>query len=445
MKKCTFVTLGCKVNQYETQALREAIISSGYKEASSGSFADLYVVNTCTVTSTGNEKSRQQIRRVIRKNPNAKVIVTGCYAESNAEEIKQIDGVDYVFKKGCESKMIDFIKNGFALNDNSSSISSSIIESNRANRWRNESAFQLKISKFDNHTRAFLKIEDGCENYCSYCIIPHVRGKVISKKIGDILFEAEQLVDNGYKEIVLTGIHLGSYGKDMKHQTNILHVLKELHTLPGLKRIRLSSIDVNEITDNLIDIVASSDKICPHFHLPLQSGDDYILKKMNRKYNAIEYLRTLEKIKEKIELPSISTDIIVGFPGEEKSHFENTLKLCEKAEFSKIHIFPFSPREGTPAAKMSGRCNPSEINIRKKDLEFTAMETSLRYKTSFIGRNINILVEGKKDKKTGKLCGYSDRYVKGLFEGPNELMNNIVNVHVEDVLPGYVLCKLLNP
>jgi threonylcarbamoyladenosine tRNA methylthiotransferase MtaB len=445
MKTCTFVTLGCKVNQYETQALREAIISSGYKEASSSSFADLYVINTCTVTSTSNEKSRQQIRRAIKKNPHAKVIVTGCCAESNAEEIKQIDGVDYVFKKGCESKMVDFIKNGFVVNNNSSSITNSVKESNRTNLWRNESAFQLKISKFDNHTRAFLKIEDGCDNYCSYCIIPYVRGNVISKKICDILFETEQLVNNGYKEIVLTGIHLGSYGKDMRHQSNILHVLKELQTLPGLKRIRLSSIDVNEVTDSLIDIVASSDKICPHFHLPLQSGDDYILKRMNRKYNVIEYLRTLEKIKGEIELPSISTDIIVGFPGEKKKHFDNTLKLCEKAEFSRIHIFSFSPREGTPAAKMSDRCNPSEINIRKKELESLATETSLRYKNSFVGKTINILVEGTRDKKTGKLCGYSDRYIRALFNGTNELMNNIVNVHVEKVLPGYVLCRLLNP
>ncbi|HDY69164.1 MAG TPA: tRNA (N(6)-L-threonylcarbamoyladenosine(37)-C(2))-methylthiotransferase MtaB, partial [Candidatus Scalindua sp.] len=214
MKTCAFVTLGCKVNQYETQALREAIISSGYKEAPPSSSADLYVVNTCTVTSTSNEKSRQQIRRVIRNNPDAKVIVTGCYAEANAEEIKKIDGVDYVFEKSREGKIVDFIKNGFASNNNSSSVSNDIIESYRTNLRRNESAFHLKISKFDGHTRAFLKIEDGCDYYCSYCIIPYVRGKVISKRIDDILFETEQLVNNGYKEIVLTGIHLGAYGKD---------------------------------------------------------------------------------------------------------------------------------------------------------------------------------------------------------------------------------------
>jgi threonylcarbamoyladenosine tRNA methylthiotransferase MtaB len=445
MKTCAFITLGCKVNQYETQALREAIISSGYKEALPSSSADLYVVNTCTVTSTSNEKSRQQIKRVIRKNPDAKIIVTGCYAEASAEEIKKIDGVDHVFEKGREDKIVDFIKNGFTSNSNSSSLSNNVIESNRTNLWRNKSAFHLKISKFGGHTRAFLKIEDGCNNYCSYCIIPYVRGNVISKRIDDILFEAEQLVNNGHKEIVLTGIHLGAYGKDMEHQSNLLHVLKELQNLSELKRIRLSSIDVNEVTDSLIDIVASSDKICPHFHLPLQSGDDYILKRMNRKYNVIEYLRTLEKIKEKMELPSISTDIIVGFPGEKKKHFENTLRLCEKAEFSKIHIFPFSPREGTPAAKMPDHCNPSEINARKKELEFTAMETSLRYRTSFIGKNINVLVEGKKDKKTGKLCGYSDRYIKALFDGINELRNNIVNVRVESAFPSFVSCKLLKP
>ncbi|MFV1976086.1 MAG: MiaB/RimO family radical SAM methylthiotransferase, partial [Candidatus Scalindua sp.] len=290
-------------------------------------------------------------------------------------------------------------------------------------------------------TRAFLKIEDGCDIFCSYCIIPFVRGKVISKKIDDILFEAEQLVSNGYKEIVLTGIHLGAYGKETGYQFDIIDVLVELQTLPGLERIRLSSIEVNEITDDLIDVIADSDKVCPHFHLPLQSGDDSILKRMNRKYNAAQYLKTLEKIREKMELPSISTDVMVGFPGENRKHFENTLRLCDQAGFSRTHIFPYSPREDTPAAKMSGHCKPSDIKERKKELESLAAETSLRYKNSFIGRDISMLVENTRDKKTGKLCGYSDRYIKVLFDGPDDLMNEIVDVHVERVLPQFVMGK----
>jgi threonylcarbamoyladenosine tRNA methylthiotransferase MtaB len=220
-----------------------------------------------------------------------------------------------------------------------------------------------------------------------------------------------------------------------------MDVLEELQNLQGLERIRLSSIEVNEVTDRLIGIVADSDKVCPHFHLPLQSGDDYILKRMNRKYNAAQYLKTLEKIKEKMELPSISTDVMVGFPGENRKHFENTLRLCEQAGFSRTHIFPYSPREDTPAAKMPDPCQPSEIKERKKELESLAAKTSLRYKNSFIGRDISMLVENTRDKKTGKLCGYSDRYIKVLFDGPDDLMNEIVDVHVERVLPQFVMGK----
>jgi threonylcarbamoyladenosine tRNA methylthiotransferase MtaB len=441
MKTCTFITLGCKVNQYETQALREAIMSSGYEEAPISSPADLCVINTCTVTSTSDEKSRQQIRKVVRNNPDATVIVTGCYAESDAEAIRKIDGVGYVFEKGKDSRIIDFVKNGFLSDNNSVPVSSSIREPHTNRLRRNESAFNLKISKFDGHTRAFLKIEDGCDIFCSYCIIPYVRGKVISKKIDDILFEAEQLISNGYKEIVLTGIHLGAYGKEMGYQVSIINVLEELQTLLGLERVRLSSIEVNEITDGLIDLIADSDKVCPHFHLPLQSGDDYILKRMNRKYNSVQYLNTLEKIKERLELPSISTDVMVGFPGEKMEHFENTLRFCEQAGFSRTHIFPYSPREDTPAAKMPGHCKPFEIKARKKELESLTAGTSLRYKKLFTGKNISILVEGTRDKKTGKLCGYSDRYIKVLFDGTDDLMNEIVDVHVERVLPQFVIGK----
>ena len=443
MKTCSFITLGCKVNQYETQALREAIMSSGYVEASVNAPADLCVINTCTVTSTSDEKSRQQIRKVVRNNPDATVIVTGCYAESNSEAIKMIDGVGYVFEKGKESRIIDFIKSGFVSNNNFLQVSSSIRDPHTNKLRRNGSAFNLKISKFDGHTRAFLKIEDGCDIFCSYCIIPFVRGKVTSKKISDILFEAEQLVSNGYKEIVLTGIHLGAYGKETGYRINIIDVLEELQTLPGLERIRLSSIEVNEITDSLIDLIADSNKVCPHFHLPLQSGDDYILKRMNRKYNSVQYLKTIEKIKEKLELPSISTDVMVGFPGEKRKHFENTMKICKQAGFSRTHIFPYSPRVDTPAAKMPDHCTTSDIKARKKEFEFLAAETSLSYKNSFIGRKISVLVEGTRDKKTGQLCGYSDRYIKVLFDATDDLMNEIVDVHVERVLPKFVIGKQL--
>jgi len=444
MKKCTFITLGCKVNQYETQALREAIIPNGYKEVSTNSAADLYVINTCTVTSSSDEKSRQQIKRVIRKNPDARVVVTGCSAEVNAEKIRKIDGVDGVFEKGQENTLVDFVKSDFVLTGNSEGVSDPALESHPDAVQRKASKFPLNISRFERHTRAFLKIEDGCDNFCSYCIIPYVRGDISSKSIRNILVEAERLVANGYKEIVLTGIHLGAYGKDNGYQFSIIDVLNALQNISGLMRIRLSSIEVNEVTDGLIDLVANSEKICPHFHMPLQSGDDSVLKKMNRKYSTFQYLNTLEKIREKIELPSISTDVMVGFPGEKAANFNTTRRFCEKVGFSGIHIFPFSPREGTPASRMPDRCTPSEVKARKKELEFLKIDSSLKYTSSFIGKKASVLVENKKDTKTGKLCGYSDRYIKVLFSGTDDLMKTIVNVRIEKVSPGFVFSKFLS-
>ncbi len=442
MKKCTFITLGCKVNQYETQALREAIVSNGYEEVPPDSPADLYIVNTCTVTSTSDEKSRQQIRRVIRKNPGAKVVVTGCSAEVNGEKIWEIDGVDGVFQKGEDRRIVDFVRSGFSLLPDEGAVSKDLFDPQSETRQSEDSKFSLNISKFEGHTRAFLKIEDGCDNFCSYCIIPYVRGDVTSKKMENVVREAERVVQNGYKEIVLTGIHLGAYGKERGYQPSILDVLDKLQEIVGLMRIRLSSIEVNEVTDNLIDVVAGSEKICPHFHLPLQSGDNGVLKSMNRRYGTIRYLETVDKIRDRIDLPAISTDVMVGYPGEGVEQFENTRKFCEQVCFSRIHIFPFSPRVGTPAAKMVARCTSIELKRRRKELESVAIESSLRYKTLFLGRSASVLVEDKRDRKTGKLCGYSDRYLRALFEGSDELMNTIVNVEVEKVLPDYVLSKM---
>ncbi|MCP5003285.1 MAG: tRNA (N(6)-L-threonylcarbamoyladenosine(37)-C(2))-methylthiotransferase MtaB [Planctomycetes bacterium] len=439
MKKCAFITLGCKVNQYETQALREAIISNGYEEAPPGVPADLYVVNTCTVTATSDEKSRQHIRSVIRKNPNANVVVTGCSAEVSAEKIRKIDGVDGVFGKGQDARIVDFVKRGFVLQANPDALSVPQAETAE----RDKSRFSLGISKFEGHTRAFIKVEDGCDNFCSYCIIPYVRGTITSKRVEDIVIEVQRLVQNGYKEIVLTGIHLGAYGKESGHKRTILDVLDKLLDISGLMRIRLSSIEVNEITDNLINLIANSQKICPHFHLPLQSGDNCVLKSMNRRYDTSQYLNTVEKIRDKIELPAISTDVMVGYPCEGVEQFENTMRFCERVCFSRMHIFPFSPRDGTPAANMSGRCTSVELKRRKKELGSVAIESSMRYKSLFLGRSASVLVEGTKDRKTGKLCGYSDRYIRVVFDGADKLLNTIVDVEVEKVLPDFVFSKFL--
>ncbi|MBI2471040.1 MAG: tRNA (N(6)-L-threonylcarbamoyladenosine(37)-C(2))-methylthiotransferase MtaB [Planctomycetes bacterium] len=510
MKTCAFITLGCKVNQYETQAIRESLAAKGFVETEPEQAADLYVINTCTVTSVSDEKSRQYIKKVRRKNPRATVVVTGCYAEADAETIKRMEGVDYVITKAEESCLAEIVSRGtvrripaqerimpleglndhenppplnplplrgretrgitkvHAFNEGDVADSSSIIlqksppsqgeiilpsldgrgkgegekgfsDGKSLFKRTEDSIYNLKISHFAGHTKAFLKIEDGCDMYCSYCIIPYVRGGIKSRRPQEIIEEAKRLIQNGYKEIILTGIHLGAYGRDTQGNHRLLDIIHMLSNLSGLERLRLSSIEVNEITNDLIDLVAHTKKACPHFHIPLQSGDDFILKRMNRKYTASQYLGVLDNIRSKIDLPSFTTDVMVGFPGEKDTHFENTVNLCKKAGFSRMHIFPFSVREGTPAAKMSDHCHPQIIKQRKAMLETTADTLAFAYKEQLLNKVAEVLVEVERDTKTNKLCGYSERYIKVLFDGHDTIKNTIISVRIEEITPSVVM------
>lgn len=408
-KTCAFITLGCKVNQYDTQVLREAFLNrKGYREVPPDSPADLYVINTCAVTSTSEAKSRQEIRKAVRLRPDAEVVVTGCYVKADPKALKGIEGVDLVVDRETLTQSLAGEEGLLA---------------------------ELGISRFEGHNRAFLKIEDGCDANCSYCIIPALRGEVRSKPIMAIAAEAQRLVENGYREIVLTGVHLGAYGRDLDG-TTITDVLKGLMNIEGLSRIRLSSLEATEVTDELIELMMGGDKICPHLHLPLQSGDDKVLNAMNRQYTVSQYLKVLERIRSRIPEPSFSTDIIVGFPGEGMEEFENTLRVCREVGFSRMHIFPFSPRRGTPAASMQGQPGPAEVKERKAVLEALAKELALHYKMAFLGKTINVLVEeGSPD---GTLSGYSERYIKAQFNGPRDLIGSIASVKVTEVFPTYV-------
>ncbi len=434
MKRCAFITLGCKVNQYETQAMREIILKNGYTETQANERADLYVINTCTVTAVSDTKSKQFIKKTARQNPEARILVTGCYAEANSAEIKS-------FTKGLNITIAD---------RNEKAKIAEFVSSNGSTVPSKEpgSIFDLKISAFEDHTRAFLKIEDGCDNRCSYCIVPFARGDVISRPIDGVIEEAKRLADNGYQEINLTGIHLGAYGKDFaannKNGANLLNVLVELEKIIGLERIRLSSIEANEISDDMIELIAGSEKICPHFHLPLQSGDDYILKRMNRKYDTNKYLSILDKIRNKIELPAFTTDLIIGFPGENEERFQNSMETCRKAGFSRIHIFPFSAREGTPAAKMPDVCEPAAINARKKIMRATARELAINYARNFIGKDIKILTESTFEESTGALSGYTERYVKTDFIGDKSNMKKFVTVKAKEVADDHLAGVLIN-
>ena len=508
MKTCAFITLGCKVNQYETQAIRESLAAKGFMETNPEQPADLYVINTCTVTSVSDEKSRQYIKKVRRKNPRATVVVTGCYAEADAETIKKMEGVDFVITKAEEAHLAEIISmdavqynhdhvavmsrlhtkkaenppplnplplrggetRGIAKlpasNEGDVADSSSIllpkflpsqgemILPSLDGRGKGEgekefsggksifkrtedSIYNLKISHFAGHTKAFLKIEDGCDMYCSYCIIPYVRGGIKSRRPQDILEEAKRLIQNGYKEIILTGIHLGAYGRDTQGNHRLLDVIHMLSNLSGLERLRLSSIEVNEITNDLIDLVAHTKKVCPHFHVPLQSGDDFILKRMNRKYTASQYVEVLDNIRSKIDVPSFTTDVMVGFPGEKDVHFENTVELCKKVGFSRMHIFSFSVREGTAAAKMPDHCKTKIIKKRKAMMEAAANDTAFAYKKQFLNKVVEVLVEAEREQKTNQLCGYSERYIKVLFDGSDTIKNKIVSVRIEEINPSF--------
>ncbi|MFQ5956971.1 MAG: tRNA (N(6)-L-threonylcarbamoyladenosine(37)-C(2))-methylthiotransferase MtaB [Candidatus Brocadiales bacterium] len=408
-KTCAFITLGCKVNQYDTQVLREALGRKGYREVPPDSTADLYVVNTCAVTSNSEVKSRQEIRKVVRLKPEAEVVVTGCYANADSGTLEKIAGVD---------RVVD-----------SEALTRSLVD--ETSDYPPDSG----ISRFEGHSRAFLKIEDGCDAHCSYCIIPALRGGVRSKAPETILAEARRLAGNGYREVVLTGVHLGAYGRDLDG-TTIINVLKGLKEIEGISRIRLSSLEAMEVTDELVELMAGGEKICPHLHLPLQSGDDDVLKIMNRRYTVGEYLEVLDKIRSKLPNPSFSTDIMVGFPGEGPEQFENTLNVCRQAGFSRMHIFPYSPRKGTPAASMQGRPDTKDVKGRRAVLETLGRELALSYKTVFQGRMVDVLVE--ECGSGGVLSGYSERYIKALFPGPRRLIGSVVSVEVAEVFPGYV-------
>lgn len=412
-------TLGCKVNQYETQVMRERFNQAGFKELEDKQPADFYVINTCTVTHRADSESLNFIRRAKRENPGARIIVTGCLTELDENKIKEVNNEALVIKNKDKEKISHFLD---SLNRQTSA----------------------GISYFKGHTRAFLKIQDGCNNFCSYCKVPLVRGPSCSRPLNEIIQEAERLVRNGYKEIVLTGICLGSFGKDLSGQINLNSVLEELEKIDGLKRVRLSSIEMGDVTDTLINKIAKSEKLCRHLHIPLQSGDNEILRKMNRNYTRTEYLNLVKKIKSRIPGVAITTDVLVGFPGETKVNFQNTVDLIKKTLPFKIHIFPYSRRGETPAAINFSRSDikvpagipalagkdelkPGEIKERVLQLKKLEQGCAFRFVRQFFNKTIFLLIEGQFKESPGTWYGYTDNYIKVKIKSSKDLKNQIIN------------------
>lgn len=408
MKTISLKTLGCKVNQYETQAIREQFLQAGYKEIQNGP-ADIYVINTCTVTAAADSRSRQLIRACHRLNPEATIVVTGCYCENDRAEIEAIEGINFIIGNDQKSEIL----NG------------------------------LSISDFFGHTRAFQKVQDGCNRCCSYCKVRIVRGRSRSRGLDHILEEARRLAEAGFKEIVLCGIQLGSYGVGLENGVNLLDVIEGLEAVDGIKRIRLSSIEPMDISEGLIRKMAGRGKLCRHLHIPLQSGDDEILARMNRGYRTRDFKELIVKIRGSVREVSITTDVMVGFPGEKEDSFDRTLEMIRAIMPSRIHIFPYSRREGTKAADFKGSVSPGEIKARVARLKQIALSASFTYRKQFLGRKVDILVETKRDSRSKLLCGYTDTYIKVLIEGSEELMNQIIPVELTEVERDYTLGRTL--
>ncbi|MBM4041504.1 MAG: tRNA (N(6)-L-threonylcarbamoyladenosine(37)-C(2))-methylthiotransferase MtaB [Planctomycetes bacterium] len=487
MPRCAFITFGCKVNQWDTQAVREALARLGCDQVPPTAEADLYVVNTCCVTRESHRKGLQAIRRLARQHPHARIVVTGCSAETDAAALRAMPGVACVLGNdakplianhvarlaGPAVRLVPAVSPPSAPLLDKPAVPHAALESPRqgsgtaaspsrvpslcTTAGQASSATPLRdstgiapvwpeITRFEGHTRAFVKIEDGCNDFCAYCIVPHVRGRVRSRPPGEVVAEVARLVGNGYLEIVLTGIHLGCYGLDAQSSSSLVprprfsgcdlvSLVERLLATPGLRRLRLSSLELREVSDELIALAAASPLLCPHFHIPLQSGDDEVLRTMNRRYTAADFLRRLDALRARIPDPAVTTDLIVGFPGETDAQFRRTLDVARQAAFSRIHVFPYSDRPGTSASRMSGNLSWATIKTRRDEMKAVAADLSAAYHRRFVGRTVEPLVESRRDPRTGLLVGYTERYVRTLLDGPDALCGTIAPVRVVAATP----------
>lgn len=425
MNKVAFYTLGCKVNQYETEAMTELFKKASYEVVDHEDYADVYVINTCTVTNMSDRKSRQFIRRSKKINPNSIIAVVGCYSQVAPEEILDIEEVNVVMGTNDRNKIVEIIE-GITKEDKISTVDDIM----KVREFE-----EMQIKEVRGKTRAFLKIQEGCDRFCSYCIIPYARGPVRSRLLDNIISEVKDLASNGFKEIVLTGIHVASYGKDLGN-VNILDVLKEIHKIEGIERIRLSSVEPLLMSDEFIDEIASMKKICPHFHLSLQSGCDETLKRMNRKYNTTQYRDIVKKIREKIGNVAITTDVIVGFPGETDEEFEKTYEFLKEIELSQMHVFKYSPRKGTPAASMKEQIDPKIKQIRSEKLMNLSNENNNEFMNEFSNSTVSVLFEAKLEN--GYYEGLSSNYIRVLSKSDENIEGKILNVNLINTKDGFI-------
>ena len=427
--KAAFYTLGCKVNQYDTQAMRELFEASGYQTVDFEETADVYVVNTCTVTATGDKKSRQIISRAHGRNPDAKIVVAGCYSQRAPEEVLALPGVSLVIGSKDRNRVVELVE---ALSRD---------KINAVGSLKDEMGFEELIATREGLTRAHLKIQEGCDRYCTYCIIPYARGPLRSRSLENIRKNLLLLEQNGYAEVVLTGIHLMSYGKDMADETTLPDAIAQADDIEGIKRIRLGSLEPQLLTDEFVQSLRDNPKICRQFHLSMQSGSDGVLKRMNRRYDTAVYAKCVDMLRDAMPGCAITTDVIAGFPGETEAEHNETMEFVRRIGFARMHVFPYSRRAGTVAYSMPNQVPNSEKSRRAAELIALGTELEGEYLAGYVGEKCEVLLE---ERENGLMSGYTDTYARVSVRGADDIMaGRIVKVKITEAADGRLTGDLL--
>ena len=432
MRTAKLITMGCKANQYDTQSMRETLRRNGYRLVDAempGQQTDLYLINTCTVTNVADQKARQAIRRAIRQHPNAKVLVTGCYAESDREAIEKIPGVTFVFgnrEKADFQHYLDLLHTETPSPTPNPLLS---IEPVQHDAIREHARFSHGVSDAGKRTRALIKVQDGCSAFCTYCIIPYVRGRMTSRPLDAIADEAHRIADSGIKEVVITGVHLGAYGMDTGRDKDIADILEHIHDIEGIERIRFSSIEPMYFPDTLGERMAALPKCMPHFHLPLQAGSDEILRQMRRRYTTTAFAHLVENLRRVFgDDVGITTDLMVGFPGETDEHFDESCQFVEEIGFSQLHVFRYSPRKGTPAATYPDQVSPHISAARSQAMIALGERLNTAFRQRMLGKQKEVLIEASREGTNNHLAGFTDNYLRVLVDAPESAINQIQRV-----------------
>lgn len=431
-KKVAFITLGCKVNTAETEGMKKLFREAGYEIVSGDEYADVYIVNTCTVTNMGDRKSRQMLRKAHKLNPNAVIAAVGCFAQVSPDKAAKIEGVNLVVGNNLKHSIVELVEN-----HRSTEKQKYVYERKALCEFE-----ELPIETYEDHTRAFIKVQDGCDQFCSYCIIPYARGPIRSRKLDDVLKEAENLAARGFKEIVLTGIHLSSYGK--KEGVGLTQLIEELHNVEGIERIRLGSLEPLFLTPDFINNIKNLPRLCPHFHISLQSGCDSTLKRMNRKYTTRDYRNIVNLLREKVEDVTVTTDVMVGFPGETEEEFQKSYEFCREIGFLRMHVFQYSPRKGTPAARypdqVDGRIKEERSRLMIKLAETIQKEVM----SKFIGRQMPVLLEQPVAENSNDMEGHTPNYITVIVALDSKKAGEIINVRLESIEGGRIRAVALD-